>query len=50
MVRVKFKKRLLAGYQWLTPIILATWETEIRRTEVRGQPRQTVFKNPPSLK
>jgi hypothetical protein len=25
---------------WLTPVILATWETEIRRIVVRGQPRK----------
>jgi hypothetical protein len=24
----------LAGHQWLTPVILATWETEIRRITV----------------
>jgi hypothetical protein len=23
--------------QWLTPLILATWEAEIRRIEARGQ-------------
>jgi hypothetical protein len=32
---VKFMDR----YQWLTPIILPTWETEIGRVEVQGQPR-----------
>jgi hypothetical protein len=31
-----------AGHVCLTPIILATWEVEIRRTEVQGQPRQIV--------
>jgi hypothetical protein len=25
------KKRLWAGHQWLTPVILATWEAEIGR-------------------
>jgi hypothetical protein len=29
-----------ARRQWLTPVILATWEAEIRRIMVRGQPRQ----------
>jgi hypothetical protein len=28
----------------LTPVILATWEAEIRRITVRGQPRQIVCK------
>jgi hypothetical protein len=30
----------------LTPVILATWEAEIRRMEVQGQPRQTVYRTP----
>jgi hypothetical protein len=29
---------LLAGCQWLTPVILATHEAEIRRSEVSSQP------------
>jgi hypothetical protein len=29
-----------AGYQWLTSIILATWETEIGRITIQRQPRQ----------
>jgi hypothetical protein len=29
-----------AGYRWLTPVILATQEAEIRRTAVPSQPRQ----------
>jgi hypothetical protein len=28
-----------AGHQWLMDIILATWEAEIRRIVVPGQPR-----------
>jgi hypothetical protein len=30
--------------QWLTPVILAIQEAEIRRTAVRSQPRQIAFK------
>jgi hypothetical protein len=36
------KKR--AGCQWLTPVILATQEAEIRRITVRRKPRQIVCK------
>jgi hypothetical protein len=32
----------LARCWWLIPIIVATWEAEIERIEVRGQPRQIV--------
>jgi hypothetical protein len=32
----------LTGCRWLTPIILATQEAEIRRITVLSQPRQTV--------
>jgi hypothetical protein len=34
----------LAGHQWLTPIILATKEAEIKRIKVQSQPGQTVLK------
>jgi hypothetical protein len=30
------------GHRWLTSVILVTWEAEIGRTVVWGQPRQTV--------
>jgi hypothetical protein len=46
-----FKRDIPAEYQWLTPIILATQEAEIRRISVQSQHRQTVqqvliLKNP----
>jgi hypothetical protein len=33
-----------SGCQWLTPIILATQEAEIKRTAVQSQPREIVHK------
>jgi hypothetical protein len=36
--------KLLAGCWWLTPVILAPQEAEIRRTVVGSQPRQIVCK------
>jgi hypothetical protein len=33
-------KSILAGGQWITPVILATQETEIRRIAIRSQPGQ----------
>jgi hypothetical protein len=38
------KKVKQARHQWLTPVILATEEAEIRRIMVRRQPRQIVHK------
>jgi hypothetical protein len=35
---------------WFTPIITATWEVEIRRMEVQGQPRQKVSETPSQSK
>jgi hypothetical protein len=35
---------LLAEHQWLTPVILATREAEIRRIVVQSQPGQIVHK------
>jgi hypothetical protein len=32
----------LVRHQWLTLVILATWEAEISRTTVRNEPRQLV--------
>jgi hypothetical protein len=45
----KKKNKRTAGRQWFMPIILATWEAEIRRMVVPGQPRQIVCETP-SLK
>jgi hypothetical protein len=39
----------LAGRQWLMPVILATWEVEIRKIRVRGQLRK-IFGEIPSPK
>jgi hypothetical protein len=37
-----YLRGFLAGCQWLTPVILATQDTEIRRIVVQSQPRQIV--------
>jgi hypothetical protein len=37
-----------AGHQWLTPVILATWEAKIRSIEVQSQLGQVVHETPPS--
>jgi hypothetical protein len=31
------ERKHIVWHQWLTPVILATWETEIRRITVPGQ-------------
>jgi hypothetical protein len=41
---LRLSKITLAGHQWLTPVILATQETEIKRIGVPSQPRQIVRK------
>jgi hypothetical protein len=41
-----FKNSFEAKHQWFTPIILATWEADIERIKVQGQPRQIVHKTP----
>jgi hypothetical protein len=35
-----------AGHWWLTPVIPATWEDEIRKMEVQGQLGQIVQEIP----
>jgi hypothetical protein len=39
-----------AGCQWLMLVILATWETEIRKVEASSQPRQKKKKSQKSLR
>jgi hypothetical protein len=39
------KKSFSARHQWLTPVILATEESEIRRIKDQSQPRQIVHKS-----
>jgi hypothetical protein len=38
--------RKTAGHWWLTPIILASWEAEIGKIMVQGQPRQIIQETP----
>jgi hypothetical protein len=38
----RVKTHRIAGHQWLTPIILATQEAEIRRITVQNHPGQIV--------
>jgi hypothetical protein len=42
----KYLKNISTMCQWLMPVILATWEVEIRRITVPGQPPQIVHKTP----
>jgi hypothetical protein len=37
LARAYLKNKINTGHRWLTPVILATWETEIRRIAVSGQ-------------
>jgi hypothetical protein len=39
-------KKFPVRHQWLDPVILATWEAEIRRTVARGQSRLIVWEIP----
>jgi hypothetical protein len=38
----EIKSIAVAGCQWLVPVIIATWEAEIRRITVQGQSWKTV--------
>jgi hypothetical protein len=40
------KSDIAVGCQWLRPVILVTWEAEIRRITVQGQPRKIGHKSP----
>jgi ABC-type transport system involved in cytochrome bd biosynthesis fused ATPase/permease subunit len=40
--KIAIKNRSSAGRMWLTSIILATWDAEIGRITVHGQPRDIV--------
>jgi hypothetical protein len=40
------RKKSLAGHQWLTHVIPATWEAEIWRIVIGDQPRKIVLKTP----
>jgi hypothetical protein len=42
-MNMHIQKSLEAGHWWLTPVILATWEAEIRRITVHSQLRQIVL-------
>jgi hypothetical protein len=48
--RLTFRNGIRAGYWCLMPVIVVTWEAEIRRTKVPGQPRQIVSETPPISK
>jgi hypothetical protein len=53
MKKPLFRRKLRPGVvvhtcncRWFTPVILPIRETEIRKIEVQGQPRQIVCKTP----
>jgi hypothetical protein len=41
-----FKSKYCCWVLWLMPVTLATWEAEIRKIVVSGQPRQIVRETP----
>jgi hypothetical protein len=50
VINFYYKIAMLARQRWLTPIILATQEAEIRRITVQCQPREKVHKTPSQKK
>jgi hypothetical protein len=44
--RQEENRSMFCPVQWLTPVILATWEAETERNKVRGQSQQIVLKTP----
>jgi hypothetical protein len=38
LYKTEIKSIPYSRHQWLTPVILATWEVEIRKIEVSSQP------------
>jgi hypothetical protein len=45
-VYVAGEKEIIARHWWLMPVIPVTWEAEIGRIEVQGDPRQMVHETP----
>jgi hypothetical protein len=41
-----YKYPKAAGHRWLTPIILVTWEADIRRIKIGSQPEQAIQRTP----
>jgi hypothetical protein len=44
--KYELQSKPLAGHQWLTPVILDTWEAEFGRIVVVGWPGQIVPETP----
>jgi hypothetical protein len=45
--KITYKDHILARHQWLTPVILATQEAEIRRIVIQNQLKEVVCKTLP---
>jgi hypothetical protein len=50
VLRNMSKNTVLAGRQWLTPVVLGTQEAEIRRIKIWSQPRPPSWKFPKQKK